>query len=118
MSKNGSFKIVRFAAMLIALCCLSGIVLTQEKPPPKPSTQEEARKLWEASIAAKGGRERLLGVKNIVISSSAEYTTHKGKDNSIKEEELFVLPDKKWSWEDYRPDVFELRVEMFNYEAK
>ena len=42
MNKIGSFKIVRFAAILIALCCLNGVVLTQEKANPSngPSNDE------------------------------------------------------------------------------
>jgi hypothetical protein len=86
--------------------------------PTNQSTQEQARVLWEQAIAAKGGREKLYGVKNMAISSRAEYGTHLGKRNSIQQEELFVFPHKMWTWNDMRPDVFGLRVEMYNYEAR
>ena len=82
------------------------------------STQKEAMQLWEQAIAAKGGKERLYGVVNIVISSRAEYTTHQGKRNAWVQEEFFVFPDKQWHWNDMRPDVFGLRIEMRDYGAK
>jgi hypothetical protein len=82
------------------------------------SNEQEARKQWEQAIAAKGGREKLCGVNNIAISSRAVYGTHLGKRNSIRQEELFVFPYKMWTWNDMRPDVFGLRVEMYNYEAR
>lgn len=82
------------------------------------SMEQEAQKLWEQAITAKGGRGKLRSVKNMVISSRAEYTTHQGKRNSIKQEELLAFPDKIWRWEDMRPDLFGLSVEMHNYEAK
>ena len=39
--------------------------------------QEEARILWDEAIAAKGGRERLYSVRNVLISSHQGYITHK-----------------------------------------
>ncbi len=86
--------------------------------PTAQSTQKEAAQLWEQAIAAKGGRERLHRVRNMVISSRAEYGTHLGKRNSWNQEELDVFPNKKWHWSDMRPDVFGLRVEMYNYERR
>ncbi len=82
------------------------------------SSEEQARVLWEQAIVAKGGREKLYHVKNMVISSRAVYGTHLGKRNSWNQEELLVFPDKEWHWNDMRPDVFGLRVEMYNYEMR
>jgi len=79
---------------------------------------QQARELWEKAIRAKGGREKLLQIKSVVETSTAEYTTHKGRQNTIKKTELSVFPDKYWSWEDMRPDVFGLRVDMSNYETR
>src|SRR5215470_4529823 len=76
--------------------------------------QQKAAQLWEQAIAAKGGRERLSGVRNIVISSSAQYTSHTGNKSHVATEALIVFPDKLWTWEDYRPDVFGLIVTMYN----
>jgi len=87
----------------------------------KPSEQErqlEAEQVWACAITAKGGRERLHAVRNVLISSSGMYTTSRGKKNRIRQEELYVFPSKFWAWSDYRPDVFGLRVEMVNFDLK
>ena len=39
----------------------------------KESAQREAKQLWEQAIAAKGGRERLYGVRNMVVSQRATF---------------------------------------------
>lgn len=80
-------------------------------------TRQEARRIWEQAIAAKGGRERLYAVKNLVISTSGEYRASSPKTNVLKTEALFVFPNKIWRWSDYRPEVFGLRIEMYNYDA-
>jgi hypothetical protein len=42
---------------------------------PTQGTQKEAAHAWENAIAAKGGRERLHAVRNMVISTQGEYTS-------------------------------------------
>jgi hypothetical protein len=79
--------------------------------------ETEARRLWEQAILAKGGRERLRGIRNIVISSRGEYIMHGRKTNTVVSETLFVFPGKVWSWQDYGKDGFGSRMEMHNYEA-
>lgn len=79
--------------------------------------QEEANRIWERAIAAKGGRERLHSINNVVISSDSEYRTSALRKNKIRQEELYVLPHKSWSWSDLRPDVFGLRVTMYNFDT-
>jgi hypothetical protein len=119
-----SSKITRTMALLLFLhLCFVTLVNPSTKTKKQSvakdqSAEQEARKLWEQAISAKGGRERLYSVRNVLMSSRAQYTTHLGKHNSKRREELFVLPDKTWAWDDMRPDVFGLRIEMYNYEAK
>ncbi|HZE71870.1 MAG TPA: hypothetical protein VE135_20365 [Pyrinomonadaceae bacterium] len=81
------------------------------KPP------EEVQRLWDQAIAAKGGRERLDAVRNLIISSGAKYRTSAFKENHIRQEMLYALPNKFWTWNDLRPDVFGLRIEMYNYDT-
>lgn len=89
-----------------------------------------AQQIWEESLVAKGGRERLHSVRNMVISSSGEYkplklkikpdgevSSRSGKLSGKFSEELYVFPDMHWSWTDYRPAVFGLQVRMYNYET-
>lgn len=90
--------------------------------PQMPSTPREtsqldpAAQLWEQTIAAKGGREALHGVRNLVVSARGDYPSRKLKKNQIRQEVLYVLPHKFWSWSDYRPDVFGLRITMYDYD--
>jgi hypothetical protein len=79
--------------------------------------KQEAQRLWELAIAAKGGRERLYDVRNMVFSSRGEYLTHLGKRNPARHDELVVFPNKIWFWDDLRPDVFGLTVGMYNYDT-
>lgn len=81
------------------------------------STQQEARRIWEQAIAAKGGRARLHAVQNLVISTVGNYTTGSGKTNTVRTEAFFVFPNKIWRWMDYRPDVLGLTVETYNFDS-
>jgi hypothetical protein len=81
-------------------------------------TQQEAQRIWEQAIAAKGGRDRLYAVRNMVASSRWEYRTSSSKRVTARQEQVFAFPSKYWFWNDLRPDVFGLSVEMYNYETK
>jgi hypothetical protein len=82
----------------------------------REDSKQRAQQIWDQAVAAKGGRARLYGIRNIVVSSKAKYT-HQRKSYPINQEQLIVFPGKSWHWNDLRPDVFGLRVEMFNYET-
>ena len=118
------YSLILFAAtgLLLNYTCLglthNGSTGLENHSMSNQSSEEQARVLWEQAIAAKGGREKLLRVKNMVISSRAVYETHLRKRNSWNQERLLVFPDKEWHWTDMRPDVFGLRVEMYNYEMR
>lgn len=87
-------------------------------PDKKTVQDEEAVAIWEQAISAKGGRERLHSVRNMVISVRAEYRTSMVKKKQIRQEGLYVLPNKSWLWNDLRPDVFGLRVTMYNHDTR
>ena len=84
--------------------------------PRETSQSNPAERLWEQAITAKGGREALYGVRNLFVSSRRDYPSRRLKKNQLRHEVLYVLPHKFWSWSDYRPDVFGLRIEMYDYE--
>jgi len=58
----------------------------------------KAKDLWEQVIAAKGGRERLFTVHNLVVSSQTKYSRPVRGFKEGQFTDLFVLPDKWWSW--------------------
>jgi hypothetical protein len=114
------------AIVVFGSVCLAAVNSTSAQQP----SQGEAEKVWEQVIKAKGGRERLYSVRNMVISSSGSYKPLRFKirprgevkSGSAKQSGLFrvafcVFPNKFWSWEDYRPSVFGLWVSMYNYET-
>src|SRR5258706_5412523 len=79
--------------------------------------QTEARRIWEQSVSAKGGRERLQSVQNVAISTIGNYTNGSGKSNTVRTEAFFAFPNKIWRWMDYRPDVLGLTVETYNFDT-
>jgi hypothetical protein len=111
--------------LILIFGCVSSAVENEK------SQELKAQHIWEQSLVAKGGRERLYSVRNMVISSSGSYkplkfkikpdgevSSRSGKQSGIFSEELYVFPDRLWSWTDYRPAVFGLRVSMYNYDTK
>src|SRR5689334_13534117 len=77
----------------------------------------EAERVWEQAMVAKGGRARLYAVRNMVISTRKDAVGLVEK-HPVRREELLVFPNKYWFWDDYRPDVFGLRVSMYNYDTR
>ena len=67
---------------------------------------EQAKILWEQAIAAKGGREQLHQVTNLVVSyretvrNFLDFAVHRGDV-----ERLYVFPNKSWSWVPTAPGV-------------
>ena len=137
---KNSTKILVFSAVIVGLCVqdpsatlvandqvLSRAIQTKAANA-EEKTQEEARRLWEQAITAKGGRKRLYAIQNILISQSANYKKQKfslprryavspSKGNHVRTVALYVFPNKFWDCEDYRPDVFGILMHMYNYET-
>jgi hypothetical protein len=105
---------------LIILWLYSGALSTsvaQSSSSQRSASEQRAQQIWEQAVSAKGGRARLEAVQNLLISVSGEYATAAGKQNSLRTETLFVFPNKIWRWMDYRPDVFGLTVESYNFDT-
>src|SRR5258705_3021009 len=117
-------KILSIIFSILIFGCVSSAVENEK------FQELKAQQIWEQSLVAKGGRERLYSVRNMVISSSGSYnplkfkikpdgevSSRSEKQSGIFSEELYVFPDMLWSWTDYRPAVFGLWVRMYNYDA-
>lgn len=76
----------------------------------------EAKAIWESAIKAKGGRNALAKINNILIQYTSPSRTTSGRAYEREETALTVLPDKVWSYTDERPEVFGEFVSMLNYE--
>lgn len=100
----------KFFILSCTLFFLLGLVsiyaMNAENSEPREGTQSEAQRLWELAIAAKGGRERLHSVRNMLISTDG------AKYRSV---ELHVFTNKFWRWTD-EPEPFGQSAKMYNLE--
>lgn len=80
-------------------------------------TKKEAEHIWELAIKAKGGRAKLYAVRNMAVSSSGRFYMGFKKIN-IRDESLYIFPNKEWLWNDQRPSVFGLDMTMHNWDTK
>ena len=77
----------------------------------------QAKILWEQAIAAKGGREQLHQVTNLVLSYRESvrnflgFAVHRGVV-----ERLYVFPNKSWGWDDGLPPPFRLSTGWLDVE--
>jgi hypothetical protein len=111
----------RFTFIGLALFFVSFVVVRADVPTASPnltgeqSHREEAERLWEQAIAAKGGRERLRSIDNLQLSiREKQWWGLERKPYII--ETLYVFPGKSWDWADQRGTIFGLVIEMHNYE--
>jgi hypothetical protein len=79
--------------------------------------QADPRTLWEQAIAAKGGRDKLYSVENMLISKTGAYPNALGKSNSFRTVTLNLFQHGFWGWYDYGADVFGRTVETYNFDA-
>jgi hypothetical protein len=101
------------AIMGLIICCVA-VAAAFDGPnelarPSKSQTpaDRDAPLVWEQAIAAKGGRERLYAVRNILES-------YKNKRFVA----LYVFPDKFWRWADDRPTPLGIYIAMDNPQGK
>lgn len=94
---------------------LTGIVQAEL---PEKARRERPERLWKKVLAAKGGREKLLSVSSLAISSRRRKPLQILGFEGVNthDEYLFVLPDKYWRWTDDRPSKFGLSISMANGE--
>lgn len=107
-----------FTLGLIFTLAVSGWRAAQATAETREQVRQEAEKLWEQAVTAKGGRERLYGVRNFVVSSNSRYGQSPRADvaTGIVEENLYVLPGKWWSFRDYRPGKLGYGVNLLDFE--
>lgn len=81
-------------------------------------SRQEAERLWELAIAAKGGRERLYGIRNFVVSSKSRFRSSSRPDVAvgITEDNLFILLGKWWNFEDYRPGKMGFSINVLDFD--
>ncbi|MGB7217315.1 MAG: hypothetical protein WBD07_00780 [Vicinamibacterales bacterium] len=75
-----------------------------------PAQERDAKTLWEQAIQAKGGRARLEGVRNLVVTSRTESvlvtsrtTVERTPERDWFRQWLYVFPGRRWQLIDFRP---------------
>lgn len=81
-----------------------------------PSEKDYAERIWEQAIEAKGGRESINKIDNILETSVIKGEVTLGKKYDGRDVYLEVLPDKFWNYDDQGASVFGTNLTMFNYE--
>lgn len=76
--------------------------------------QAAAAALWEEAIRAKGGRERLQSVQNLLISSTVEFSGGSREET----ERLYVMPAKAWIYTHNPENRTSLDATVMNFEHK
>jgi hypothetical protein len=80
------------------------------------NTRREAERLWELAIAAKGGRERLHAVENMLLSIRIRARRSLVRSVELRFEQFFVFPNKLWFWADQRGTAFGLEIQTVDRE--
>ena len=110
------FGMCIFVAALLLIGAFCGRAITGELRMHNQSNEVRgANELWEQSIVAKGGREKLHAVRTLVVSSKSEYLEGPKDIRGHHIESFYALPDKLWEWEDYRPGAFGLNISVFDF---
>lgn len=114
-------------ALIINICFLlpvcfavRGFARNEAKPAADDPAGAEARRLWELAIEAKGGRERLEAIRNMVVSGENHLYLlgfRVRRNRQPKYVTFYSFPDKFWEWDDNRPSIFGLLILMKNYET-
>ncbi|MGB9179304.1 MAG: hypothetical protein WCB68_08655, partial [Pyrinomonadaceae bacterium] len=104
-------RIVSVICFLVFVLNQNFFADTRRDTSPPPPMLREAERLWEQAVAAKGGRERLYSVRNMVVSS------FRGKGVEYGSVELFEFPSKYWGWYG-DPQPLGQYVRMYNLEDR
>jgi len=87
----------------------------QSQPITAQYDREEAERLWEQAVTAKGGREHLYAINNLQLSVREKQWWGLKRAPYVVEA-LYVFPGRSWEWTDQRGTIFGLVIWMQNYE--
>ena len=99
-----------FGIITVAVLLALARAQTPQQIESQSTVRQQAEEVWEQAIAAKGARERLYEVRNLVIS---EYFQRKER----RYESFYVFPNKLWYWVDDRPSVLGLNISVYNVDS-
>lgn len=107
----GGLRVRGICLRIISLLCLSVTVAGSAQ-----EDRQTAQALWEEAIAAKGGRERLAGIRSFAILEKTRFRGLMTRDVARGKVDQIVceLPDGWWEFLDYRPGLMGYSVNALN----
>ena len=114
-------------AFLVQLIVSSTLLVSQVSVSAAPHTsgalqgdsRQEAEKLWERAVLAKGGRVNLHAVSNMLASSRIKGARYLVRPFTLRYEHFFVFPARSWTWVDEREaglEGLDIKVLMLSLE--
>jgi|SRR6516225_386107 hypothetical protein len=76
---NSHSRVIVVSVITISLYSAALSASAQSRRTQQSVSEQRAQQIWEQAVSAKGGRDRLNAVENLVISTSGEYARAAGK---------------------------------------
>ncbi len=80
----------------LSLVVLFVTALAASPPTAGSDTKAAAEALWNQAVQAKGGRDRLRAVRNLVVTTHASFPNSPRPDLTNTVQELYVFPSRFW----------------------
>ncbi len=99
------------SSTILALSCAA--IFAAEHP---QDDQQKAAALWEQAVDAKGGRDRLYGIRSVAIQERTRFRNLMLRDVTRGKIDQIVceFPDGWWEFLDYRPGLMGYSVSSVN----
>jgi hypothetical protein len=112
-----SDKLIAAALCLVAALTIAPAASAQAHETAGGAERERAKALWEEAVRAKGGRERLQSIQNLLISSTVYVRAQRG--SNVKDAvRLYAMPGRVWvyTW----TEAFDVKLDatVINTERK
>ena len=99
----------RIPFILLTCLCVAGAVRDDAQ-----EGRQTAVSIWEQAVAAKGGRDRLAGIRSFAIRKKTRFRGFMTRDVARGKVDQIVceLPDQWWEFLDYRPGLMGYSLEV------
>jgi hypothetical protein len=104
----------------LTLAFLLAAAVAGISPAAAPDQRADAEALWNQAVAAKGGRDRLEAVRNLVVTERTTYTksTRADMTTGFTRQRLYVFPARLWEFVDERPGKLGFHMQSFDLEQR
>lgn len=110
-------RLTTLVLCIVAALALASVASAQAPAPKDDAERARAAALWEEAVRAKGGRERLLSIKSLLITSTIYARAPKGS-NTKDAVRLYAMPGKAWVYTHTPEFHVKLDATVINTERK